>query len=252
MATNMILISGGPGLFNAADPDHDISWANYVTPPLLMTDTPAEQTAFEVADEVWWFVFKPAYEARWTDDVANNRTSVQDVRAQGFDNYVELIEARATSRGWGLRWFVSETEFWTKMSNFNDPIERVIYWGHARNDLWLSVRHNASNVASAPAPEAIINVSKIEAYADQRRPDGRLMRQRYPLRPDKEHLWIGCNTTAFAQKWSEKVKVWSKGVEGKVQFADIVNDGHMPSLIGSATIKRYKNDGTLDSSATSW
>ncbi len=96
MPTNMILISGGPGLFNAADPDHDISWANYVTPPLLMTDTPAEKAAFEVADDVWWFVFKPAYAARWTDDVADKRTSVKEVKDQGFSNYIELIENRAT------------------------------------------------------------------------------------------------------------------------------------------------------------
>ena len=252
MSSNMILISGGPGLFRTGDPEHDVGWANYVTPPLLLTDSPAERAAFEVADEVWWFVFKPAYERRWTDDVANSRSSVAETTREGFANYVEKIENRASSRGWNLRWFANETEFWQKMSNFNDPIERVIYWGHAKNDLWLSIKHDNNDQAIAPDATEIIHESKIAAYANQTRPDGRLMRQRYPVHTDKEHLWIGCNTDAFAQTWSEEVRVWSKGVVEKVDFSTIFQDGHMPTMVGAAKVNRYKNDGTLDSSATSW
>jgi hypothetical protein len=253
MGSNLILISGGPGLFDSRDPEeHDTSWANYVTPPLLMTDTPAERAQFEVADEVWWFIFKPAFERRWTDDVARTRSSVKEVRDKGFANYVDMIETRATERGWQLRWFDEEKEFWAKMSSFNESIERVIYWGHARQDLWLSVRHNSRHEAIAPESQEIIHVSNIAAYANQTRPDGRLMRHRYPVRADKEHLWIGCNTDGFAQKWSEEVRVWSKGVEKKINFKGTSETGHMPWLGDGAKVKRFKNDGTLDSSGTSW
>jgi hypothetical protein len=44
--TNLVLVSGGPGLYDDRDVEHDKSWANYVTPPLLLSDTPRKACSF--------------------------------------------------------------------------------------------------------------------------------------------------------------------------------------------------------------
>jgi len=254
MGSNMILISGGPGLYNAKDPEHDESWASYVSPPLLLTDTAAEKAKFEIADEVFWFVFKPAFERRWLDDVKHKRSSVKKIQADKFSSYVDKIEKQAAKRKWKLKWFTAKDEFWTLMSNFNDPIKRVIYWGHANaGDLWLFLKHNSSNEPIGPDAKEIISKSEIAAYANQKRPDGKLMRHRYAVDAANEHLLIGCNTDAFGKEWASQIKVWSKAVVGKIDFKSThTTAGHMPSLVAAAKVNRYKNDGTLDSSATSW
>ena len=46
-----VLISGGTGPYDNRDIEHDQSWANYVTPVLLLTDTKAKRKAFVEEDE---------------------------------------------------------------------------------------------------------------------------------------------------------------------------------------------------------
>ena len=87
---HFVLVSGGPGPYDTRDTEHDASWANYVTPPLLLTDTKAKMKAFRAADEVVsWFVYRPAYERRWTADArssnADRKKEVRKVKDKGFE-----------------------------------------------------------------------------------------------------------------------------------------------------------------------
>lgn len=251
MNGNLILISGGPGTFATGDPEHDQSWANYVTAPLLLTDTAAKQREFADGDDVYWFIHQPSYVARWADDVRRKATAVDEARAQGFSNYVDLLEARATARAWNLRWIDSADALWTKLRSFNDPIRRVVYWGHARDDLWLTIAQSGAS-ASAPDPSAIVRVADIGAYAEAKGRDGRAMRLRFPVDAKRKHDWIGCNTDSFAKEWAKRVRVWSQGVEGKVDFKDIHRTGGSPSLVGSAKIHTFDKTGARTGSGTSW
>ncbi|MCB8978732.1 MAG: S8 family serine peptidase [Ardenticatenaceae bacterium] len=235
---NFILISGGPGLYDDRDIEHDKSWANYVTPPLLLTDTEAKRMSFIEADEeVWWFVYKPAYVRRWEDDLKRKRSSVQQIKNKGFTSYVDMIEARARTRGWNLSWFDSATDFWRKLNTFNDPISRVLYWGHASGGLWLTLAHSVSSTPVAPDSSAIITTSDIAANAG-------LAKHFQPGSLSRIHRFFGCNTDQFAQIWAKTFNVWGEGYRGKVDFGDIHKTGGEPGLVGSASRKRFSMTGT--------
>lgn len=251
MSSNLILISGGPGKFATGDPEHDQSWANYVTAPLLLTDTAPKRKDFADGDDVYWFVYKPAYVARWADDVRRKANAVKLVKDQGFSNYVDLIEGRATERAWNLRWIDSADALWTRLRSFNDPIRRVVYWGHARGDLWLTTTLSGG-VVSSPDASAIVRVADIGTYAEAKGRDGRAMRLRFPVDAKRKHDWIGCNTGKFAKEWAKRVRVWSQGVEGKVDFKDIHGTGGTPSLVKSAKIHTFDKSGSSTAWGTSW
>lgn len=220
---NFILVSGGSGPFSTRDVEHDQSWANYVTPPLLMTDTSEKREKFAEADEeVWWFVYKPAYERRWREDVnsphKSRKEAVKDVKDKGAASYVDLIEKRAKQRGWNLRWLRGADDFWSKLKTFTDPISRVWYWGHARQDLWLSLRHNDDGDAVAPVSDAIITVESIARNST--------LKSRFQAgEPTCVHRFVGCNTDRFADAWSKTFRVWSEGFKRKVDFKAIHKTG---------------------------
>lgn len=251
MSSNLVLISGGPGLFATGDPEHDQSWANYVTAPLLLTDTAAKRKEFEDGDDVYWFVYRPAYVARWADDVRRTAEAVTLVTDQGFSDYVGLLEGRAAGRGWNLRWVDGADTLWSRLRTFNDPVRRVVYWGHARDDLWLTTTLSGG-VVSAPDPSAIVRVADIAAYAEAEGRDGRAMRLRFPVDAGRKHDWVGCNTDAFAKEWAARVRVWSQGVEGKVDFTAIHRTGGTPSLVGTARIHTFDRSGSRTATGTSW
>ncbi len=244
---NFILISGGPGLFDDRDVEHDKSWANYVTPPLLMTDTEEKRKKFAQDDEeVWWFVYKPAYESRWDDDLKQGRKSTKEVKDKGFTSYVNLIEKRAKDRDWNLRWLNAADDLWKKLKTFSKgSISRVWYWGHARDDLWLSLGHSSASEAIAPESHEIILVSSIDG--------NKKLRDRFQKGNSKRiHRFVGCNTSAFAQAWSKAFKVWTEGVEEKVDFADIHKTGGEPSLVGTAKIKFFSPKGIEADPTEAW
>jgi hypothetical protein len=227
--TNLVLVSGGPGLYDDRDVEHDKSWANYVTPPLLLSDTPAKRSTFVGgASEVWWLIYRPPYLARWSDDAAARRASVSDVRHSGFDSYTTLLEARAQARGWRLAWFQSADDMWARFGTFRDKIIQVWFWGHARNDLWLTLAHSTSSVPVRPAASAVVTAGSIAANA----------RLRSSFGPGPAHRFVGCNTAAFAQEWSRVFGVAADGVEGKVDFSAIHATGGEPSLVGPARWRR--------------
>lgn len=244
---NFILISGGPGLFDDRDVEHDKSWANYVTPPLLMTDTKEKRKKFAQDDEeVWWFVYKPAYESRWDDDLKQGRKSTKEVKDKGFTSYVNLIEKRAKDRDWNLRWLNAADDLWKKLKTFSKgSISRVWYWGHARDDLWLSLGHSSASEAIAPESHEIILVSSIDG--------NKKLRDRFQKGNSKRiHRFVGCNTSAFAQAWSKAFKVWTEGVEEKVDFSAIHKTGGEPSLVGTAKIKFFSPKGIEADPTEAW
>ena len=242
---HFVLVSGGPGPFDTRDVEHDASWANYVTPPLLMTDTAAKAGAFQAADEqVWWFIYKPAYDTRWTEDAAatdsRRAAEVKRVRDKGFGSYVDLLEARAKERGWTLRWLDKADDLWTKLGTFRGKsISRLWYWGHARNDLWLSVGHRTSDGAAvAPAADAIIEMADIAAALAPKFQAGDRARV---------NRFVGCNTEGFAKAWSTAYGVWSEGVLDKVDFQSIHSTAGEPCLVSGASVKTFSPGGVYAS-----
>ncbi|HEX7317135.1 MAG TPA: S8 family serine peptidase, partial [Pyrinomonadaceae bacterium] len=231
---NFILISGGPGLFHTRDVEHDRSWASYVTPPLL------KKKFWTDEEEVWWFVYKPAYERRWTDDENKKRKSVDEVKKKGATSYVDLIEKRAREKGWNLRWITKAAEIWTKIGTFREKsISRVWYWGHARNDLWLTIRHDStSGEAIEPVESAVVKIFDIS----------KSLRKHFQ-KGDKSrvHRFVGCNTRAFAKAWAWAYAVWAEGVVDKVNFAAIHETGGEPCLMKSAVVRYYTPEGKAPS-----
>ena len=238
---HFILISGGPGPFVKGDPDHDQSWSNYVDPPLQLTNNqpdPNEAKRFARADEtVTWLVYKPAYEARWISDVRSTEPSrieaVKKVKSKSCGNatcgsYVDLIQHRAMQRKWKLIWFTHADEVWKHLSGLpKQSISRLWYWGHARDDLWLTF----------PPADHKIKVTSIAPG----------LRDRFvPGSANRVHRFIGCNTVTFAAKWAKTFGVWAEGIVGKVHFCAIQKTGGVPCLIDAAKVKIFKPDGHED------
>jgi len=225
---NFILLSGGPGPFATKDVEHDKSWANYVTPPLLIKNLAASD------ETITWMIYRKAYEDRWSSDesssVSARKKAVEDVKKQGFTSYVDLLEARAKRNAWKLHWLGDAADFWTQLGKFPDQsISRLWYWGHARNDLWLTLTHlgDANASAAAPASSEIITVASIDDTLSSRW-----------ATPDAKHVcrFVGCNTRAFAERWTEAFDVWSEGVVGKVSFVSLSKTGGEPCLVAGARV----------------
>jgi len=236
---NFVLVSGGPGPYDNRDIQHDQSWANYVTPPLLMTDTSEKLKKFSEDDEdVWWLVYKPAYVRRWDEDLKNpkRKKAIKEVRDRGFNSYVDFIEARARSHKWNFRWFSDSKEFWKKLETFHNPISRLWYWGHAATDLWLSLRHGDAGLAISPQDNEIITL-------DQIRTNQHLRSHFQSGSQARIHRFVGCNTSDFAQEWAKTFKVWAQGTRGPVHFKSIYNTGGEPSLVQGAKTKLFSPAG---------
>ena len=246
MAKNIVLISGGPGLFNTKDIEHDKSWANYVTPPILKWDSGKSKLTGKgnEALDVHWLVYKPAYEERWTDDDGKNRSSADETRKKGFSSYVDMIEGRAKERGWILHWFDSATNLWQRLWTFMEDIVRLWFWGHARDSLWFSLGHDDST-AVMPSGDAVLKVSDITDPKNKLRatiPDD-------PATPTCR--FVGCNTEAFATAWAKTYSARSEGVRGKIEFSEIHKTGGDPALVKDAQIVIVDGTGATNGQ-TKW
>lgn len=223
-ARNFVLISGGPGLFDEHDDEHDVSWANFVTAPGLMHGPKAKvPLPKEPDEEIWWFVYKPAYASRWSADVqrtdAAGVKAVKDVRDSGATDYVDFLERKAEERSWNLRWLSSADDLWTKLATFQDKISKVWYWGHANaGNLWFFIRHNAQHEAIAPPDDAIVEWTEIAEH-------GELRVKMQASSPQRRHRFVACNSTEFARQWSETFDVDTQGVTGIVQFGQMTDKG---------------------------
>lgn len=249
MARNFILLSGGPGLYDPRDREHDVGWANYVTPALWQTQTAQQQRRFRAPDEeLWWFVFRPAYEQRWRDDLQSGhaerraeaaRIARLDCGGRRCGSYTELLEWRARQRGWRLRWIDSAADLWSRLGTFQDPIARLYYWGHANVDLWLRIRRrHTDGAALAPAPEEIISVDDISRH--------RALRSRFLVAaPSRRHIFFGCNTHRFANEWARVFSVYTRGYEGRLSFASVPATGG-PSPASGCMIRNYRPGGGVE------
>lgn len=244
MTRNFILLSGGPGLYDRRDPDHDGSWSNYVDHPLRLTKTSTQRRAFKAADEeVWWFIYRPAYDSRWTNDVGRSDRRHEPDRVKTIDcgrrkcqSYVDLLEYRARERGWHLRWFLSAADFWRRLSSFNDPISRLYYWGHARNDLWLRLEHDSAGSPIAPASHEIIRVSDIAGHSG--------LRSKFQAgNATRRHIFTGCNTHTFAREWTRVFRVHTRGFQGTLRFGTLSSTGH-PTPAPGCTLRNYRPDSS--------
>jgi hypothetical protein len=222
---NLILISGGPSVFDPGDREHhDRSWSNFVDCPLLLSKKPQW---IERDESVFWFIYKPSYVARWQDDVAKRRESTTKITGKGFSSYEALLTTRASEKGWKLKWIESAADFWSRLRTFNDPISRVFYWGHARNDLWLSLNHQ-NHVACEPEEKAVLRSSSITA--------NQLLKPKFQKGdPSRLHRFVGCNTMTFAREWARVFGVFAEGVTGKVDFESIFDLGGEAKLSPGAT-----------------
>lgn len=243
---SFLIVSGGPGLFDRLDKEHDIGWSNYVDPPLLKSVKTDPKTNKKMIVEFWsadeqvvWFVYRPAYEARWKDDVKQGRSSVAEVKKLGFASYVELLEKRAEERGWSLVWMKSGAELWSQIKGLRKrSISRVWYYGHARGDLWLTLDHDGSGVPREPAAAGtVVTVGDIAANS--------ALRNRFEAAPAsgspaRTHRFIGCNTAPFAKGWAKRFAQWTEGFEGTVRFQDVhTTTGHEPSLSTGCALRHY-------------
>lgn len=229
-----VIISGGPGPYDQRDIEHDQSWANYVTPPLLL------KPLAERNEAVWWFVYKPAYKQRWMEDCTSSsaarRNAAKQVERQGHTSYIDLIESRAKARGWNLHWLLNADDLWRELTNFSaNSISRVWYWGHARDDLWLTIRHSPTTGAAIEPPEdAIVAITSIDHSLTNRFRKGESGRM---------HRFIGCNTSRFAKAWATAFNVWTEGIEGKINFASIHQTGGEPCLVDRAQVISFSPGG---------
>lgn len=90
-----------------------------------------------------------------------------------------------------------------KMATFNDPVVRFYYWGHARDNLWLTCLHDDQHAASSPDKSAIVNAGDIAKNAAHNDP--------IPKTGVAE-FW-GCNTATFAEAWSRAFETKAMGVK---------------------------------------
>lgn len=239
MTRNFVILSGGPGLYEPCDKEsHDTSWSNYVDNILLLASK--GQFPSRTDEAVWWFVYEPAYVARWADDVKEKRASVSDVKKKGSSSYKDHLQKRAAKYGWNLRWLAAGSDFWSKLKTFRDPISRVWYFGHARDDLWLSLNHTKC-VAERPAADALVRrtdiVSQIALRAKFQPGVG-------AYDPDRSSRFYGCNTATFAADFAKAFGVYSEGAQGKVDFATAhPNGGKVDALRAGCTWKIYNTTG---------
>lgn len=234
-----LMLSGGPGIRNLKDKEHDISWANYVNYPLNLAyhkTFPAKPN-----EQVVWAIFKPAFEKRWADDVKHNRSSVKEVKAKGFNSYVQLLEARAKQYGWTLKWIGKGSEFWEAIRKCGTkPVSRFWYFGHAQDNLWLTLEHNRSNTPVMPSdPGAVIWKSDIKADLAPFISGGQTTYD-----SSASTKIFGCNTGTFAKQWAVTYNVYAEGAVGTLDFGVFLKskDNHTNLATGCTWVK-YKPDG---------
>ncbi|RKH55766.1 hypothetical protein [Corallococcus aberystwythensis] len=243
MKNAFIILSGGPSIYDPKDPDkHDQSWDNFVTAPLLRSRLKPNGERLLVHDpkteDVHWLVYEPAYKDRWTSDLANKTSAPTQyehaviVMKKGMLNYLDLLKSRAKERGWKYEGLSTAQGFWNYINKLKSTkVSRVWFYGHASDDLWLSLNHDPSDHAAvSPDSDAILtraDIKKIAAFSFVPQKNA-----------DHPHKFFGCNTKAFAEKWANALSVFALGSSDKVDFKFIHANGGMVTL--SAGAKWYQ------------
>ncbi|WP_147446855.1 hypothetical protein [Corallococcus sp. CA047B] len=238
MKSAFIILSGGPSKYNPKDPDrHDQSWDNFVTPPLLRSS--GAELHDPATEDVHWLVYEPAYKDRWDSDTTHQKSAptqhqhTVDIKTKRKRlNYIDLLKARAKDRGWKYEGLSLAQGFWDYINKLKSTkVSRVWFYGHARNDLWLSLDHDSSNEAVSPASSAIVTVIDIKKVAPSS-----FVPQKAATHP---HKFFGCNTKAFAEKWASAFSVFAEGSDGKVGFEKIHDNSGKVVLSSGAEWYQY-------------
>jgi hypothetical protein len=252
-----IILSGGPGVYEPSDTEHDKSWDNYVSPPLLRS---LKKPLHGSGEEVHWLVYEPAYQERWqSDSQGKQKRPVQyahamSIKKEGFSDYLAKLKDRAVKRGWKYKGIQKGQDFLDYINGLSQKVSRVWFYGHASYDLWLSLTHDGS-VASSPARNAILtskDISKLKSARFVSHEDPGFWDTLWGLseaqkkeakKPKHPHKFFGCNTTPFAKEWADSLGVHARGSEGKVSFAKIHDTAGYVVLAQGATWHEFDTDG---------
>jgi hypothetical protein len=221
-ADAVVLLSGGPCVYEPTDTEHDQSWDNYVSAPLYAWD--ANRIGLSRPQHVFWFVFKPAYDQRWLDDLKATdfrQRHVANAKKDNFNSYVDKIKSAAKKRGWHLIWVHSAADFWQALGALKVSVDEFYYWGHARGDLWLGLDHqfdpiDQKMIAVMPDPRFVVSTTPNPAHVNLRS----LFQSTEP-----QIEFFGCNTAPFAQSWANLLDVTTYGYDGKVDFSQVYYNG---------------------------
>jgi len=221
----VILVSGGPGLYDAQSPACDSRWDPYIIAPLERAALQPPKVGVTPPHYFFWLVFKPAYEARWKADQAGDtvrKSHVAAVKAAGHDSYVDLIEHHAKERRWNLIWVYSAKEFWQALDRIQVAVDEFYYWGHANGDLWLTIEHEAD-----PATKQTRAKSPPDAYVIERRDvlHHKQLKRLFTGQSPQPNVFYGDHTDAFALQWANHMRVPSCGFNCDVDFSKVEANG---------------------------
>lgn len=240
---------GAPGLYDKRDPVHDKAWSNYVS--YIMNEAKGGHLSKD--ERHLWVLYRPGYDARWADDtrrpgwwsirdsdlLRTRNTHVESVRQRGGENYIDHVSKRAGgySSDYGIEISVqtgaTSDEFWHAIRNLPDGmLSRLWFFGHARDDLWLTLKHNENGVAVRPELSAVIAKSDISIHAPALKP-------KFSKNP-KPCKFYGCNTSSFAFAWHQAFSVPAEGADGTITFGQ---GGFSPTALERTATKNWQTYG---------
>jgi hypothetical protein len=253
--TNFIVLIGGPGTFESCDREHDQTWTNYIVP--IQVATEKKQLDIGANEVLHWWVYGPAYDERWVDDVADTsdpkapnrgqnlidsrKKAVDSVIAKGATSYLDRIKRVAGSAGATFREIKKPQDFWDELKALPDKsVSRVWYIGHASaNGLMLKLVHRSSDCAPAAAPGDMITVADISSNAPSVASK--------MITKGKASKFYGCFTESFATEWNKLFSVTTEGAVSKIDFGVIDRESKiekiMPRLEQSKPDTKWKTIG---------
>lgn len=236
-----VVLCGGPGLKHPKDKGHDTGWSNYVDHLLLMAGKP-KGLPIQTGENIWWIIYEPAYVARWTDDVRRKAKSVSEVRNAGFTSYTDMLKQRAAKYKFKLFWINKSDDFYrTLQKTPAGSISRVWYYGHASDDLWLTLDHDPKGRPIEPsAPGALVRFGAVSHHSSWLK--GHVARPPSKYNANRSHRFYGCNSKSFAIAWAKGLAVFTEGAVGTVQFEDVHQTG-APDTSRNCTWERYDTKG---------